>query len=148
MVTTDLHESTISRGLEFHEGRQYKKALPYFRRACKATPQCAVAQYNFANTLYMLGRHGDATAILATLVTTPDSVLRAGCPLEENPRSFKVDAQFLLFLTTLYETGDWDRAFPFAKNHLSLRRRGLRSTWQVAEIHKEIRNLRAEFCEA
>lgn len=105
-----------------------------------------IAQYNFANTLFMLSRYDDATAILETLVETPDSVLRAGCPLEENPRSFKVDAQFLLFLITLYDTGDWDRAFQFAKNHLSLRRRGLQSAWSVAEIRKEIRDLRAEFC--
>ncbi|HSG68981.1 MAG TPA: tetratricopeptide repeat protein [Planctomycetaceae bacterium] len=147
MLTASQHESLISEGLCHHEAFEYKKALTLFRKAYKETPLCSVAQYNYANTLFMLERYDESSEILRSLLATPDAVLRVGCPLQENPRPFKLDANYLLFLNTLYKSGNWEEAYPFAENHLSLRSRGLKSIWSIAEIRKEILRLKDEFCE-
>jgi tetratricopeptide (TPR) repeat protein len=139
------HRSLLESGLKLHESRRYSRAVTVFERAAAATPQCAVAQYNLANTLHMLARHQEAGEILRILLATPNDILLAGCPLSENPRRFKLDALFLLFLATLYDKRDWKIALPFAEQHLASRRRGLRSAWSVAQVRSLMAELAIEF---
>ena len=145
MNASDEHEELIELGLALHEARDYTAALSIFQRAIKETPECVAAQYNIANTLHMLGRDTEASAMLRKLLSTSDETFRRGCPLEEEPAPFKLDALYLLFLTTLYETESWDIAFPYALKHLHARSGDVESVFSDEHIENEINSLKSQY---
>jgi len=91
------HEAMIRRGVDRHEARRYADALAEFDRALVQVPGCPLAEYNKANSLYMLGRDAEAESLLRWLVTATDADLRTACPVAR-PRSLRLDAAYLLFL--------------------------------------------------
>ena len=145
MLDPDRHEQLITSALALHEARDYAAALPKFQQALRETPECVTAQYNVANTLHMLGRCDEATSILIDLLATDDGVFLKGCPLEEDPAPLKLDALFLVFLTTLHDTESWDAAFPYAESHLKARTGGLKSVFSDEYVQTSIESLRDEF---
>ena len=145
MRQIDEHERLIDSGLALHESRKYSDALPYFQQAFEQTPNCVAARYNLANTLHMLGRDAEAREILKTLLETPDQTFVNGCPLNEDPRPFKLDALYLMFVTTLYDTEDWRLAYPYAIRHLHERSGDVESVFTGEYIESEIRSLKSEY---
>jgi tetratricopeptide (TPR) repeat protein len=145
MNDPDRHERLIETALSLHEARDYAAALPVFQQALQETPECVSAQYNVANTLHMLGRDGEATSILTNLLATNDEIFLNGCPLEEDPAPFKLDALYLVFLTTLYDTESWDDAFPYAMNHLNARNGDVKSIFSDEHIESELESLRSHY---
>ena len=144
MSDSDQHERLIDSGLALHEARDYSSALPVFQQALLETPECVSAQYNVANTLHMLGRDGEATSILANLLATNDEIFIDGCPLGEDPAPFKLDALYLIFLTTLYYTGSWNDAYPYALKYLHVRNGDVESVFSDQDVNEEIKSLKAE----
>ena len=144
MSDSGQHERLIDSGLALHEARDYSSALPVFQQALLETPECVSAQYNVANTLHMLGRDGEATSILANLLATNDEIFIDGCPLGEDPAPFKLDALYLIFLTTLYDTGSWNDAYPYALKHLHVRNGDVESEFSDPDVNEEIKSLKAE----
>ncbi len=141
------HEALIERGLALHEARRYAAALPYFDRALAAAPGCAVAIYNRANTLHMLGREAEAYLLLQDLIAVGPEELRQRCPCV-GPRSLQLDTYFLLFWVVLYHRGFCPEAFAYAEEHLRRRRRGLASKWTVREVRAEVAAMRKQYREA
>jgi tetratricopeptide (TPR) repeat protein len=139
------HEALVQRGLTLHERRSYAAALLWFERALAIAPGCAVAQYNMANTLHMLGRDRDAEPILRRLIAVTSAELRRWCATADDLRSLQLDARYLLFSVLLYGRGFSAEAFKLAEEHLRLRRRGLRSLWPVREVRAEIAARRREW---
>jgi len=140
------HFQLVEHGVKHHEAFRYSKALPLLERAYKSHPNCPATVYNLANTLYMLDEFEEAKDLLVDLIKKSTSELKDGCPdSTENPESFKLDAYFLLFCVTLYSTGKWGKAYPYVREHLKRRRRGLKSVWSRRTILKEIEELRAKF---
>jgi tetratricopeptide (TPR) repeat protein len=144
-MESDKHEELIRDGLVLHEDRQYERALPFFEKARLSCPACPNAAYNMANTLHMLGDHGQAREILLELVNSSDDLLSGCTDLADSPRSLRLDAFHLLFLATLEETGSWRQAAPFLRKHLRQRTRGLRSLWSKAEIVRDAEKLRLSY---
>jgi tetratricopeptide (TPR) repeat protein len=145
MIDPDQHDQLIESGLALHEARDYAAALCVFQQALRETPECVSAQYNVANTLNMLERHGEAASVLTNLLATSDEIFLSGCPLGEDPTSFKLDALYLMFLATLYATESWDDAFPYAINHLEARSGGVESVFSDECVEKEIESLRSQY---
>ncbi|NNE01136.1 MAG: tetratricopeptide repeat protein [Pirellulaceae bacterium] len=145
MNQADQHDELITRGVALHEARKYGEALLVLERAFAATPDCVAARYNLANTLHMLGRNAHAVALFKTIVDTDDDVFVAGCPLKEDPTCFKLDTWFMLFVTTLYDTEDWDLAYPFAQRHLAARTAESDSLWSDEQIQSQLDELRLEY---
>jgi tetratricopeptide (TPR) repeat protein len=71
------HQLTLW-GLELHEARRYAAALPYFERALRLSPNCPLAVYNRANTLYMLERDAEAEPLLRGLIAASEEELGQG----------------------------------------------------------------------
>ena len=137
------HSELIRRGLRWHERRQYGRALPLFAEALEQWPSCPNAKYNLANTLHMLGHDKDACVLLRELTEASDRDLLEGCDdLAGSPRSLRLDAYFLLFLTTLFAGRGWSKAMPHLRRHLQSRARGVRSLWSKADIIREAERLR------
>lgn len=137
------HEALVQRGLDLHEARRYAAALPWFDRALAVAPTCPVAQYNRANTLHMLDRDEEAEPILRRLIQVSPEHLRRRCSACD-PRSLQLDAHWLLFLVLRSSRGISAEALALAEEHLSLRRRGLRSNWPIREVRAEIAAMRGE----
>jgi tetratricopeptide (TPR) repeat protein len=68
------HQLTLQ-GLELHEARRYAAALPCFERALRLSPNCPIAVYNRANTLYMLERDAEAEPLLRGLIAASEEEL-------------------------------------------------------------------------
>src|SRR4051812_38676060 len=98
------HQALIKTGLKLHEARRYAKALTYFEEASCLAPNCAVAAYNRANTMHMLGRDAEAYSILRELITVDPAELERRCP-DVRALSLQLDACFLLFFVTLEHRG-------------------------------------------
>jgi tetratricopeptide (TPR) repeat protein len=145
MDETEQHEHLIEAGLELHESRRYAEALPYFERSFASTPNCVAAKYNLANTLHMLDRDHEASSILLELLETSNETFLTGCPLQEDPRPFKLDALFLLFLTTLSDTENWEMAYRFAQQHLESRSDDVDSVWSNKDVQTQIESLKCEY---
>lgn len=139
MIQNDsTHEMLIKRGLRMHEHFRYKEALPLFRKAFERAPNCPAAIYNLANTLHMLGREKETQALLSTLIRMTNRQLATGCPVLNQPESFKNDAFYLMFHVVLSASRSWSKALPFAEKHLRNRRRGLKSAWAAKDIRREM----------
>lgn len=133
------HFALIKQGLTHHEAFEYEKALPFFERAWSKHPMCAASIYNYANTLHMLGQDEDSERHLKQLIVTDDETLRSGCPDAcETPRSFKLDAYFLLYHVTLNMSDSFSEAFPYAVEHLQKRSRGVRSIWTRNQVIRQL----------
>ena len=138
-----VHELLIQRGLRLHSGFRYRDALPFFKEAFRASPKCPAAIYNLANTLHMLDQSREACKLLSNLVKMDDSVLAQGCPTLRQPKGFRTDAHYLMFHALLHWKGKWEIAYPYALKHLQLRRSGVKSAWRVADVRKEITELKS-----
>lgn len=140
----DEHFSLIQKGLILHEKFKYSDALLYFENAYKLAPRCPSAMYNYANTLHMLERDIEAYNLLQQIVNSSIEDLRLGCQeSREPPKSYQVDAYYLLFHVVFYWKRSWEEAFPYAQKHLVWRTRGLKSAWTIKQIRKELRDLKA-----
>ena len=145
-MPTKHHSELIRRGLRWHERRRYERALPLFVQALEDWPTCPNARYNLANTLHMLGHDEEACVILRELVDSSDRELLEGCDdLAISPRSMRLDAHFLLFLSTLHVDGNWRKAVPHLRRHLRSRARGVRSIWSKREVLREAERLRLAY---
>jgi len=145
MTNSERHDKLIEKGCAIHESRDYEQAIHVFQQALDESPDCASTRYNVANTLHMLGRNDQATDILKELLATSNETLLKGCPLQENPEPFKLDALYLLFLTVLYDTGDWELAFPFLQRHMSARDGDFDSVFSDEHIEDEVQSLKAHY---
>jgi len=133
------HFALIKQGLAHHEAFEYEKALPFFKRAWSKHPMCAASIYNYANTLHMLGKDGESKKLLKQLIATDDEALRSGCPDgRAAPRSFKLDAYFLLYHVTFNMSESFSEAFPYAVEHLQNRGRGVRSVWTRNQVIRQL----------
>lgn len=142
----DRHFERVRRGLIYHEARRYGEAIALFREAVRLSPDCPVALYNEANTLYCMGRADKACSILTELANASEADLRARCPdMDETPRSLQLDTYHMLFLSTLHATESWQAAVPFLREHLARRARGLVSLWTRAQVIADADELRKEF---
>lgn len=144
----DRHGVLIERAVRLHNRLRYTEALPLAEEAYRIAPACPVVLYNLANTLHMLGRGARARTLLQRLVATSADSLRRACPANGSPRSFQVDAHYLLFEVELYRTGAWRESVAHARRHLRLRTRGLRSVWTRRAIERRIVDLRARWLAA
>jgi tetratricopeptide (TPR) repeat protein len=145
-MPTKHHSELIRRGLRWHERRHYGRALPFFVEALEQWPSCPNARYNLANTLHMLDRDEEACAILRELIDSSDRELLDGCDdLAGSPRSLRLDAHFLLFLSTLHAEGEWRKAVPHLRRHLRSRARGVRSLWTKSEALRRAEELRLTY---
>ncbi len=68
------HRLTLQ-GLELHEARRYAAALSCFERALRLSPNCPIAVYNRANTLYMLESDAEAEPLLRGLIASSEEEL-------------------------------------------------------------------------
>lgn len=144
-ATLEDHVSLIQIGGNLHERFLYVKALQYVEKAYRLAPQCPSAIYNLANVLHMVDRDKDAYELLQKIINSSIEELQQGCLECENPRSYQLDAYYLLFLVVLYWKRSWKDAFPYAEKHLHLRKQGHKSVWNINEIRKEITELRRIF---
>ena len=145
MTSIDRHEQLITEGLKLHEGRDYESAQLFFQRAIADCPNCVVARYNLANTLHTLYRDSEATLILKNLLATDDEILFDGCPLNEDPTPFKIDTLYLMFLTILGDTGNWDDAYQFGLQHLEARKETTDFLFSDEYVATEMEALKLEF---
>ena len=137
------HRTLVKAGLKLHEARHYSKALEYFDRAMRITPECPVVAYNRANTLHMLGRDAEAYRILRELIRVAPLELDQCCP-DAHGVSLQLDTFYLLFLVTTDVRGLCAEAFDYAAEHLRRRRRGLQSVWSIKEVRATISAMRRE----
>ena len=139
------HSALVKRGVALHNQFKYAKALPFLERAYQIAPKCPAVVYNLANILHMLDDEKMAASLLHDLIKTPLGILEQGCYELRAPRSFQVDAHYLLFHVLLYSGSSWKKAFWYAQKHLSLRLRGLKSAWTLQQIKRKIRDLEIEW---
>jgi len=144
----DRHRVLIAKASRLHDRLRYAEALPFAEEAYRIAPACPAVLYNLANTLHMLGRGARARTLLRRLVSSSTDSLRRACPANGSPRSFQVDAHYLLFEVELYRTRDWRESLAHARRHLKLRTRGLRSVWTRRGIERRIVDLRARWLAA
>ncbi len=117
----------------------YEKALPLFSEAYRLAPGCICAQYNYANTLHMLDNQSAAHKILLEIITD-SPMTKKKCQHLYRPRSFFVDAHFLIFNVMIHgEQGYTQQAFNHAYMHLKLRKIGLHSTWSKKYVENEVK---------
>ncbi len=139
------HYELIERGLALHESEKYDKAIVLFELALEDHPLCPAGIYNYANTSYMLGRYEESEKFLRLLIETDDGALRDGCPdVPGSPRSYKLDAYYMLFHVTLTSTKSWQKAYRYGRKHLELRARGVKSVWSKRQIEMDLSHLNEE----
>ena len=142
---SDDHFLLLKRGLCDHERHRYSKALPWFAKAAAAAPHCPCAQYNLANTLFMLKREGEAFAILSKLAAmSPDMVEDACADADEDGAGFVADVHYLLFQIVIEREQDYAAAAPYLQRHLALRK-GHRSLWPLRVLRREVKGYRKEY---
>ena len=133
------HDELIKQGLEFHESFQYEQALAYFEKSFETHPRCAATLYNCANTLHMLGRSSEAERFIRILHEATEEELKKGCSESEiEPRSFQVDAHFLLYFLTLETSGSFQLARPHAVKHILERDDSLDSVWTFDDVVEQL----------
>ena len=96
--------------------------------------------YNYANVLHQLDRDEEAYEILMKIIVMTPTKAKKHCSELVNPRSFIIDSHFLLLLVMIYGQGYSEEAFNYAKKHLKLRTRGIKSCWTKRYIENEIKN--------
>jgi len=140
----DRHVEIVERGLELHEAHNYEAALTVFEAARLFSPHCPVVTYNIANTLHMLDRDAESSALLRSILDAPDPQLIDQCS-QASPRSLRLDALYLMFLSTLHASKSWRVAVPYLRKHLASRSRGLSSVFSKARVVREAEGLRQSF---
>jgi len=140
----DDHIHLVDRGLELHEARKYDEAISVFRVAEQMSPRCPVVAYNLANTLHMLDRSEESIEILRSIIDSSEAQLLALCS-DASPRSLRLDALYLMFLSLLDASGSWRKASPYLRKHLANRSRGLFSVFTKARVLNEAEGLRAAY---
>ena len=135
MKNNDNHIELINHACDLFDSDKKNQALERFKEAQKLAPKCPSAIYNLANCYYHLKEEKKAIILLEGLLKTENKELRMGCPDEtESPRQYKLDALFVLFRAKLFYTQSWNKAYPFAEQHLNTRCRGLKSSFKLKEV--------------
>lgn len=135
-IRNNNHIDLINEGVDLFNLGEFKQAFPYFEKAYKLETLCPSAIYNLANCYFFLKQERETIHLLEKLLATDDLKLKMGCPDRvENPRQYKLDALFLLFKAKLFHTNYWADAYPYATQHLNLRRKGLKSAFTLKEVN-------------
>jgi len=131
----------IDRGLDHHEAKQYRRALPYFEKAFLLEPCCPFAIYNMANTLHMLSEEHKAAQLLKNLLLLKLNDIPHDITAN-TLRVLQLDANYLMFLVMIYGQGFSREAFAFANKHLKQRKAIKGSVWSLAQVRQEIKEMR------
>lgn len=130
-------------GLTYYEQRRYKTALKYELQALRLAPTCPLVLWDYAGTLQMLGRHGEALDVYRRLVRRGVARLATGLCGEGRAwaRGLVADCHYRMVesLDALGERRQADRALA---EHLDARGPGCRSIYSLKEISSSLNNRR------
>ena len=122
--------------LTYYEQRRYALALKYAKQAFSEKPTCPLVLWDYACTLQMRGRHGEALDLYARLVTRDPAAL-ANDECGEGKawaKGLVADAHYRASLS-LKALGHHDASQSAFEYCLDLRGPGCRSIYRLDELH-------------
>jgi predicted Zn-dependent protease len=138
----DNHWLLTRLSLTYYEQKQYRRALHYSVKALQHAPYCPLAIWDYAGTLNMLGRNGEALALYRWLISWGEDYLAYGECGEGLPaaRSMIGDCYFRI-AGILDDQRQLKRALKALDKYFSLRKRGVRSIYTMREAKGHYRRI-------
>ena len=141
--TPDDHWLLTRLSLTYYEQRNYKQALKISERALDLAPRCPLILWDYAGTLDMLGRTAEAIRIYQKIIRRgADSLAHGECGEGMAwARGMLADCYFRMGLC-YGDRGNRSKATVALRKHLSLRRLGCRSIYDIRTARKHLAAMR------
>ena len=136
------HWLLIRLGLTYYEQRQYHAALWSASKALQVAPYCPLVIWDYAGSLEMLGREGEALKLYRRLLSWGEEKIAFGECGEglQWARSLIADCHYRI-ASILEKKGQRKRALTAYEEYLSRRQRGHRSIYSLRDVKARYKKL-------
>ena len=126
-------------GTTYHEERNYKKALKYSEKAFKLEPHCPLVVWDYAGTLDMLAESEKAITLWKGLVARGiEGIAHGECGEGIRWAKSLLNDCYYRIGSGYFRLNNKEEAVKFIKKHLSLRQRGIPSTYSIKEVRRRL----------
>jgi tetratricopeptide (TPR) repeat protein len=131
------HWLWASLSLTYYEEKDYDKALECGKRAVQLAPECPLALWHYAGSLYMAGRPSSALAVWTMLLDMDLEEIAYGDHGEGMGWALRLVNDVLYRVGRYYQwAGKAETAKEYFAKHLHNRGKGVESTYEISEVER------------